>query len=76
MRAKPFGAVIDADHAAIAGKIVLGGIEQAPIGGKAAVAVEVPAFDRGDDDRLDAVVRREDHRIGAGPAGKGDGAVG
>ena len=76
MRVKSLRAVIDADHAAIAGEIVLRRIKQPTIGRKAAMAVEMPPLDRGDDDRLNAVIRRKDHRIGAGPPGKGDRAVG
>ncbi|MNT97255.1 hypothetical protein D3C72_2395330 [compost metagenome] len=53
---KMSAAVVDADHAAIAREVVFGGVEQAAIGGKAAVAVEMPAFGGGDDHRLGAAI--------------------
>ena len=59
--AEPVRRVVDADHAGGIVEVVLGRIEQRAVRRKHAVAVEMPALDAGDRDRLCLAGMVEDH---------------
>ena len=72
MRTIAGGDVVDPEHAALALPVVLGGVEQATVGGEETVAVEVPVRRRGEGRHLPPAGEIDHQREPSRPAGEDD----
>ncbi len=73
MRTIAGGDIVDPEHAALAFPVVLGGVEQAAVGGEETVAVEVPVRRRGEGRHLPPAGNIHHQCEPSRPAGENDG---